>query len=224
MLANKNVVGMLAAAIVLFLGGVYYLSTLVRSAGDFWPFENEPGSLVAGISGLQRDIANLQAEIKKIPEAKERLAGITSEYDLATRVLPRENSPDQLIAAINTKTYQAGVIPTRLVPRAARAPSQPGGRQRGGGSTPSFEEWTFELLITGTYDQIGTFVNYMEEFESTDTARTGSEKRFFQVQSIDITAQDNGLGFIGGSGETGAERQRHQCRLVMQTYRYTGSE
>ncbi|MDR1536038.1 MAG: hypothetical protein LBU64_13285 [Planctomycetota bacterium] len=225
MLANKKLVVPLAVAGALLLGSLYYLSTLAREAGDFWPFVNEPGSLSAGIASLRGDVGKLQEEIKKIPAARERLEAVKVEYDLATRVLPRENSPDQLIAAIRTKAQQAGVIPTQLVPSRSRASAPRGGRNQRGGASGNFEEWTFTLRLEGTYDQIATFVNYMEEFESSSPSRTGSEKRFFQVRDIDISADQNGMGFLGNPGDDGQaaeSRQRHGCSLVMQTFRYTG--
>ena len=198
---------------VLILGSLVYLYFLIQEAGDRWPMENEPGSLVQQIGTLRGSISQLRLQEAQIPERREALAAITVEYELAQTVLPRESSPDQLIAAIRTKAQQAGVIPTSLTPSII----QGGGGGRGGGS--AFEIWRFSLAVGGSYDQIAGFINRMEEFESPDAARTGSERRFFELLEINIDAQDNGLANLGG-GTTAPVS--HSCSLVMQTYRYTG--
>ncbi|MDR1519329.1 MAG: type 4a pilus biogenesis protein PilO [Planctomycetota bacterium] len=228
MLANKNMQIFLAAAALLFLGCGYYLWTQLVAAGDSWPYENEPGSLTAANNALQNEVRRLQEDAKKIPAANESLKTVKADYDLATLVLPRENTPDQLVAAIRTKAEQAGVVLIKLVPSRVGATQGAGARapQRGrGAQAAAFEEWNFSLNIRGTYDQIASFVNHMEEFESSDPNVAGSEKRFFQVRDIDITADQGGLGFFGvaGAGPSTSPRQRHECSLVMQTYRYTGA-
>lgn len=216
---RKRLIRILSGAGVVLLGGLTYLFFQVREAGDLWPYDNEPGTLTRAVSDLENEVRRLEAERAKIPAAREELERITVEYDLATRVLPRQSSPDQLLAAIRIKAVQAGVVPDRVTPNAI-APRQQGARRAGEGA---FEEWSFSLSIKGSYDQIATFVNRMEEFESTDSARINSEKWFFQVKEIDITAEDNGLANLGG-GQVAANAIRHQCNLIMQTYRYTGTE
>lgn len=190
-----------------------YLYTLIEKAGDMWPSLNKPGSLTFVNNRLQGEVNALRQEVAKIPDAEKRLEEISIDYDLAARVLPRESSPDQLIAAIRTKAQQAGVTPSRLTPSVTRA--------RGGkGGEGAFETWRFALSVDGNYDQLATFVNRMEEFDSSDATRTGSEKRFFEVKSITITAQENGLG-----GLTPASVNKpvmHKCTMNMQTYRYIG--
>lgn len=212
MAGNKRFIQIMAVLVVVFGVGVYVLYGQVKRAGDRWPFFQEPGSLTSEIRGIQREIDDLQQKISEIPAARQRLADIKIEYELAGRVLPRESTPDQLIAAIRTKALQSGVIPDRLAPSTT-------GQSRGRGPQASFEEWTFSLSIRGTYDQIGTFINRMEEFEAVDPSKVGSEKRFFRVQNITIGANNSGLGFIGDPEHTG----RHSCTLTMQTYRYTGT-
>jgi Tfp pilus assembly protein PilO len=227
MTTKKNMVAILAVGALALIGGLYYLSTLVAQAGDAWPYEGEPGSLIATIGGLQGDIGRERENVAKIPAAQETLDKLKVDYDLAVRVLPRENSPDQLLAAIRTKAQQVGITPDQIVPSANPGGGGGGGRGGRGGSGTNFEEWSFSLSITGSYDQISSFVNRMEEFESSDAARVGSEKRFFRVVDIDITAQDNGMGFIGsdsGASSSRAGQARHTCKLVMRTYRYIGAE
>ncbi|MCL2000544.1 MAG: type 4a pilus biogenesis protein PilO [Planctomycetes bacterium] len=218
---NVMILGLAAAA---FVGGLVYLFLQIKEAGDFWPYNNEPGTLTHEVNQLTDEVQRLQVEVARIGPAREQLEAIRIEHELASTVLPRESSPDQLVAAIRIKAQQAGVIPDRLIPSAARAPQQPrgGGARRAGGA---FEEWNFSLTIRGTYDQIASFVNRMEEFESVDAEKTGTEKRFFQVQDIEITAEENGLANLGAAAASGPEgRKGHQCILLMQTYRFTGSE
>jgi Tfp pilus assembly protein PilO len=217
--SNKQLTKIIGVMAVLFLGGMVYLYLLIEEAGDFWPHENAPGSLTSDIAKIEAEIQRLRVEVMKIPDAKETLEALKVEYDLAVRVLPRESSPDQLIAAIRTKAQQAGVTPDKLVPSVGGGA---GGRRAA--QSGNFEVWSFSLDIRGSYDQIATFVNRMEEFESNDPTRMGSEKRFFQVNSIDITAEANGMSRLGGVGSAVADTSvGHKAALVMQTYRYTGS-
>lgn len=192
---------------IVVAGLAYYLYTLIDEAGDMWPSLNKPGSLTQINTQLEREVQNLRLEVAKIPEAEEQLAQIMVDFDLATRVLPRESSPDQLIAAIRTKAQQAGVAPSNLQPSIAK------------GRGP-FEVWRFALNLQGSYDQIANFVNRMEEFDSADASQTGSEKRFFELISINMSSQQNGLANLGpGSGRNPI---LHSCTLTMQTYRYLG--
>lgn len=214
---------MVALLAVVFLGGLYYLYTQVKTAGDRWPSLNAPGSLTARINGLQKDIADLKKEVDQIPAAREELAALQVEYELAARVLPSESTPDQLIGAIRTKAQQAGVEPSKLTPTVVK-PRAAASRRRGQQATGKFEEWRFSLTIAGSYDQIANFINRMEEFESNDPQRVGAERRFFQVQSIDIAAAGNGLASLTPASEADRINRRHICNLVMQTYRYTGED
>lgn len=202
----------IAVAAVLFLGGAYYLKTLIQRAGDAWPHVREPGSLTVEIDRLNQDIARLRQEIAKIPDAKEALEIVRTEHELASRVLPRESTPDQLLAAIRTKAAEAGVFPIRLIPSVGQ----------GRGDMSSFEVWGFTLDLTGTYDQIATFINRMEEFESADPSRTGSEKRFFQVNTVTITAAHEGMGFL--PDRLGELSLQHTCHLNMGTFRYISED
>lgn len=199
---------------LLTVGGLYYLYTQVKTAGDRWPYFNKPGTLTNKISSLEREVADLNAEVKKIPAAKERLEALKVEYELAATVLPLESTPDQLLAAIRLKAQQVNITPDSIVPTVVTPRAVKG--------AAAFEEWRFTLALKGTYDQLASFINKMEEFESTDPAKTASGKRFFQVQSIDITAEDSGLANLGGIGAE-QNSKGHQCNLVMQTYRYTGN-
>lgn len=221
---SKNKIRYVIIALgVLFVAGGVYLYTLIGTAGDRWPAYDEPGTLTNDVTRLTASVAQLVKEVAKIPEAKKQLEVLQVEYDLAIRVLPKENSPDQLVGAIRTKAEQAGVKPISLKPSTS---GRAGGGARKGSSGP-FEEWSFGLDIYGTYDQIATFINKMEEFESTDSSQVGSEKRFFRLQDIEITASENGLGNLhplSAVDSNGKPTRAHNCKMTMQTYRYTGED
>lgn len=214
-MGKRQLLILIALLAVILVGSLAILYFQIEQAGDMWPYEDEPGTLTNEINRLDSEVRNLKQEVAKIPAAKERLEQVQIEYDLATRVLPRESSPDQLIAAIRTKAEMVGVIPVSLRPSVS---TPRGGRGASGGA---FEEWSFDLSIQGNYDEIASFVNRMEEFESSDPTRVGSEKRFFEVRSIDIAAKENGMAGLSG---VGSEKYKHACSLNMVTYRYAGSE
>ncbi|MDR1613566.1 MAG: hypothetical protein LBT97_12410, partial [Planctomycetota bacterium] len=72
---SKNSLRIVIAALVIaFVGGLYYLYTQVKIAGDRWPAYNEPGSLTATISRLEREMAELNMEVVQIAAAREELA------------------------------------------------------------------------------------------------------------------------------------------------------
>jgi len=210
----KALIGVLAA---LSLASLVYLYFQVEEAGDMWPSENKPGSLTANINNLQTEITRLRGEVAKIKPAEEQLAIIRADHDIAVRVLPKESSMDQLVAAIGTKAQQSGVFPSSLKPDIVRSGAAARGKKVAGGN---FETLRFTLSIDGSYDQIATFVNRMEEFDSTDAARMASEKRFFEVREITITAAGQGLANL--EPDSIGEPVRHKCDMIMQTYRYTG--
>lgn len=213
-MGKKQLAIVLVIMAVVLIGALVFLYYQIKRAGDMWPHENKIGTLANTISKLETEIHALNQDVAKIPAAKEELEAYRIEYELAGRVLPRESTPDQLLAAIRTKAEQAGITPNRIMPKSGGS-----GGKRG---SSSFEEWSFTLDLVGSYDQIAAFVNRMEEFESADATRTGSEKRFFKISSIAINAEDNGLAALGGSPPESVKG--HKCVLVMQTYRYTGSE
>ncbi len=208
---------------VLILASLVYLYMLISEAGDRWPAYREPGTLTQRLEALDNEVRQLQQQVAQIPVRREILEKLKVEYELASRVLPRESAPDQLLNAIRTKAQQAGVFPNRLTPSvvASAAPrATPGARGARPAAGGTFETWRFSLTLDGNYDQIATFVNKMEEFDSPDAARTGSEKRFFEVKEISITGQESGLANLGP--QAADNPIQHKCNLVMQTYRYTG--
>lgn len=219
-MAKKRLSMVIGFIALLVVGGAVYLYMLIGEAGDRWPSLATAGSLTQQVNQLEREVQNLKAEVAKIPAMEERLAKVRVDFELASRVLPRESSPDQLIAAIRTKAQQANVTPSSVRPNVSRAAPRRNTRGGGGGGGNSFETWTFSLTLQGSYDQIASFVNRMEEFDSADAAQTGSEKRFFELIDIDITAEQNGLANLGPS--SGGNPIMHTCNMTMRTYRYTG--
>ncbi|MCD7896092.1 MAG: type 4a pilus biogenesis protein PilO [Planctomycetaceae bacterium] len=196
---------------VIIVAFTVYLYMLVSEAGDMWPAYRKPGTLAQQLDALDNEVTGLRVQVAQIPGRQEILEKLKVEYEYGARILPCESTPDQLIAAIRTKAQQSGITPNRLQPSVASG-------QAGQGA--NFEVWRFSLNLLGDYDQIATFINRMEEFDSPDAERTGSEKRFFEVREISIKAQDQGLANLG-SGSGGAPVQ-HACNLIMQTYRFIG--
>lgn len=218
--SKKQLTTILAVVGAAVIGGLVYLYMLIGQAGDRWPRHREAGSLTSEVESLTREIQRLRTEVAKIPDAHAQLEAIKIEYELALRVLPKESSPDQLLAAIRTKAQQAGVVPDRVVPAVQRG--QTGARR--GAPTGAFEEWRFTVDIRGTYDQIASFVNRMEEFESSDATTAGSERRFFQVSDISITAEESGMALFPPNFVAVEANRGHKCTLIMQTFRFTGDD
>ncbi|MCC8165095.1 MAG: type 4a pilus biogenesis protein PilO [Planctomycetes bacterium] len=196
---------------VIIVACTVYLYMLVSEAGDMWPAYQKPGTLTQQLAALDNEVMGLRLQVAQIPARQEILEALKVEYEYGSRILPRESSPDQLIAAIRTKAQQSGITPNRLQPSIASGSA---------GQGANFEIWRFSLSLQGDYDQIATFINRMEEFDSPDAERTGSEKRFFEVREINIVAQDQGLANLGA--DAGGAPVQHACNLVMQTYRFIG--
>ncbi len=205
---------------VVIVACTVYLYMLVSEAGDMWPAYRKPGTLTQQLESLDNEVQGLRIQVAQIPGRQDILEALKVEYEYGSRILPRESSPDQLIAAIRTKAQQSGITPNRLQPSIVRGQPAQTGRAGQGGQGANFEIWRFSLNLQGDYDQIATFINRMEEFDSPDAERTGSEKRFFEVREIDIKAQDQGLANLGA--DTGGAPVQHACSLIMQTYRFIG--
>lgn len=215
-----TVFGLIGALVV---GAAVFLYMKISEAGDMWPAKGKPGTLAAQVVKLQKDVTSLREEEKKIEPTKKRRDEVTIDYELAANVLPRESTPDQLIAAIRTKALQSDVLPTRLQHSIQKVRAR-GGRGAAAAAGGAFETWRFTLGLEGNFDQIASFVNRMEEFESTDASRTGAEKRFFEVKEITLTSAGNGLSNLEPDEEKGSGTKpvKHSCTVIMQTYRYTG--
>lgn len=214
--SNRSTI-FIALFLLLSLGLGYYLYTLISIAGDRWPLFEEPGSLTADIKSLTRQIGELKKEEATIPEVKQKLEDLKKEYEVALRVLPTESTQDQLIGAIRLMTQQSKVTLDRINPMPSRASVAAGGK----GAPKLFDSWTASLELHGSYDQLATFVNKLEQFESSDPATGNAQRRFFQVTDIDITSEDGGLAELGDKGYNN-EKKGHACKMVIQTFRYVG--
>lgn len=199
--------------IALTLGGWMY--TQMAHVG-VQPFDHDE-SLRTKVAALDMQIANFQRKIDQIPAKEKEREVLMAEKEKANQLLPKEREPATLLKFIFAKAAEAGVDTRSVIPRAARDSGSRGrvapraGASMGG---PKFEKWMYEIKLSGTYDQIGTFVNKMEEFEIEGTDGLPI-KRFFAVQDIKIDAQDAGVV----EGEF-----KHTANIVMNTYRYTGEQ
>lgn len=245
-LKRNQQIGVLVGAGVLFLGGLVYLGMLMSETGDVWPFYNEPGTHQNDINKLNKSIADLRKKIRDIEDVRLKLKETEQEYRLAVRVLPSENHPDQLLAAIRDKAIQSGAQPNKIVSEIrtgalGMVTGSSGGRnavtataQRSRGAqgmknaSGNFDEWVFTLDMMGTYDQIASFINTMEEFESNDGSQTGSERRFFHINQLELIASYDTLNYVY-TEDTDKKQGNplynlHKCRLAMSTFRYTGND
>ncbi len=211
---SKNILIFVAVLILALIGEGVGLYFQLRHVG-WGPLARYPQSLKAKKDGFQRRINDAQAKIDQIPGREEELATLEKDEKVADQLLPRASRPDELLQFIRRKAKEANVSPQSITPSVSgvgggSAPSSPfGGPGDAGGS--KYQKWSFAIVIKGTYDEIGTFVNKMEEFE---ISLEGSppEKRFFRVTSLDIAATDGGM----------SEGVRHTCNLQVETFRYVG--
>ena len=192
----------IAAFVVITLGLLVWLYFQVAYIG--WePFKGEE-SLARQMEKLDARMQVAQEKIAEIPEKEAEMRRLSDADRSARQLLPRKRHTDELLQAIERKAKESGVLPIAMRPERARGQGMAAG---------DYEEMSFSIEILGTYDQIGTFVNKMEEFEIRGEDNR-LEKRFFAVKDIDLEAQEDGLN-------------RHgilKCSLIMQTYRYTGLE
>lgn len=199
---------------VMMIGLLFWLYTQYSYIG-YQPFDGDPESIRNRIAVLEQQIVGLDAEIAMIPETEKQLAALKKDEAQAKQLLPKENDPAQLLAFINAKAEESEVRPQGITPKKVAAASGGRGRSRAGATAEKFERWQYDMEIIGTYDQIATFINRMEEFEIVlDNGSTERQKRFFAVESLSLEAVSDGMV----QGE-----QEHTARLSMVTYRYTGA-
>jgi len=196
----------IGVALALALCALLYLP---MSKIGIWPFKDE-ASLRAKREKLASEAAVLKKKIsEELPAAKQELERLQPVFATAVLILPQERRPEDLLGAINAKASEAGVTTVSLSPGAvaAKGTEAAGARAPAGkkaATAATHEEWSFKIEIVGTYDQICTFINKMENFE------TAEGKRFFAVKDFAIEAANKGL----------TEDGRHKCNLSMVTYRY----
>lgn len=205
------IIGVFCFAILAMLGWLY----MQMSKVGYKPFKNAD-SIYTKMEVLDQQIAELQMKIDQIPAVKEELRKLEADQDEATQLLPKENDPAELLSFITTKADEVKVKPQRINPSRKTAGGGGGrGRGRGGAKQAGkFEQWIYSMNIIGTYDQLATFINRMEEFVITrsDGSR---EKRFFAVENLNISSEKSGM--VEGEAE-------HTAKITMVTYRYTGGE
>ena len=220
---NKLIITIVASVLVAIgiAVGIYFPMNEI----GIRPFDGNPKNLRKEIEGLKKELDGFQAKIKQIPDAEEKKRLLEPVSQEAAQLLPRERNPIDLIGAIRQKATEAGVITTVINPgkvaavSAAKQGFGPGSRSKAAPVGAAFDEWTFSLELEGTCDQIGLFVNKMEEFEVPGATDGRMEKRFFVVRNISITASRNGLteGVILVEGKP--MTATHKCSLSMVTYR-----
>ncbi|MCX7934021.1 MAG: type 4a pilus biogenesis protein PilO [Planctomycetota bacterium] len=198
----------ISIALALALCALLYLP---MSKIGIWPFMSET-SLRAQQAKLAAEASALREKINRdLPQAKAELEKLRPMYETAVLILPQERRPEDLLGAINAKASEAGVTTISLSPGAVTAKGGAAeGRQIAGKkavAAATHEEWSFKIELLGTYDQIATFINKMENFE------TAEGKRFFAVSDFSIEADNKGL----------TEEGRHKCSLSMVTYRYAAA-
>lgn len=175
------------------------------------PFQG-PESLTTRIEQQQQRLKEAQSKIDQIPDREKELQNLTRIQKKVDQLLPKESTPEQLLLYIQKKAEESGVTPLDIKPAKSRGTARVGGRGRGA-SQQLYEEWTYEMQLLGTYDQLGRFINLIEEFQI--TAPGGQpEERFFNVKELEISADSGGI----------TEGGRHECKLVIQTFRYTGQD
>jgi len=217
---KKLLVTILMIGVVLL--GLFVLLYFQLSSYGWGPMKGDE-SLTTQIDSLKTKLAKEKARIKKIPDVEQQRRELEVDYQVAMQLLPKESSPDELLGFINEKARTAGADIIAIKPSrpaiviedtsASTKKKRTTTKSKKGGSTEKmYEEWTFDMKLLGTYDQLGSFINKMEEFEI--EVPGGVEKRFFAVKAISLKADSGGL----------TEDGRHACSLVMQTFRYLKKE
>lgn len=201
--------GAIFGILLLMLVGFYF--QLARYGwGPFIGKYNPKGknSLQAEIAELNKRMQKADADIAQIVPLQDAIKAMEPDKKVAEQLLPNVITADQIADAIREKAKSSGVFPKRVNAR------KPSGGGRFGGVSEDFEEWDYSIEVTGTYNQIGTFINKMEEFE---VAGEGGkmQRRFFAVKEVDVKP---------GSSATLFDGAEHKCSIVMLTFKYTGEE
>jgi hypothetical protein len=220
---NENVklwitIGANAVVAIGLLVGLYFPMAKI----GIKPFAGA-NSLRTQIETLEKDLKAAKDKIAQIPKVQEDLRRLEPTQKLATQLLPREKSPYELERAIRTKADETGIALNQIKPAQTAGGAGPVlaiGGSRGGASTKAYEEWNFAIDTVGTCDQLGAFINKMEEFEILVDGKP--ESRFFAVKNITLSAALGGMAETDAGAEGDKLKNRHQCGLTMVTYRYTG--
>ncbi len=171
-------------AALLLLGTLACLALLLR----------ESGSLAARTAALRSEVDSLRDAAARSPGAAERLPGSAAEYEAALAALPDSIDAEQCAAELRAAARNAGLTVTELRHETADA---------GQGAEAALALTRFHMLVDGTYDQVGAFVNSIEE-----SGEASAAGRFFAVENLALAARDGGEGCRG--------------TLLVRTYRYAG--
>jgi hypothetical protein len=190
------------AGVALILVGVQvYLMSQLGVA----PLDGEE-SLKTKIKGMESEKSRLE-KIQEVtlPQKEEELDKLMSVSADAIELLPDEVKPEQVMEFIIAKAFEAQVNLLDYSEAKKRRAFSAFGR---GPSNP-WEEIKFELILSGTYDQLALFINYIEIFEM-----QGPEgkpiSRFFAVENPEIEVRQKGVH------ETGF----HEMKVEIVTYKF----
>ncbi|MBN2713371.1 MAG: hypothetical protein JXR97_13205 [Planctomycetes bacterium] len=210
---TKKLVITIVAVAILVLGLLGWTYVQMATIGQE-PFKGED-SIAYKIDTTNVAIGEAQKKIDQIEPKKEEYEKLLVVQDDANQLLPKKRDPAELLNYITQKAKEAKVDAQDVTPKKAKAKGSSGFSGRGASSSgDKFEEWLYEMKVKGTYDEIATFINKMEEFEIREEGEE-PRKRFFAVKEIKLKAQDSGL--VEGDA-------KHTAELVMVTYRYKGDE
>ncbi|MHC4886057.1 MAG: type 4a pilus biogenesis protein PilO [Planctomycetota bacterium] len=166
-----------------------------------------------GEESINAEIAKAETELKRLtklstqelPQAKKELEDLSGMEADARQLLPKVVLTEEVLKFINAKAEEARVEILGIDPTKVKKKS--GGFRRG--PAEPYEEKVYRMIVTGSYDQIALFVNYMEMFElSVDGQKP--EKRFFKIRDIKLHSKELGL----------SETLSHVATLDVATYQY----
>lgn len=164
------------------------------------PFKG-PESIAVQMDEMLNREEQARADIEMIPAKKKELAGYQRDKETAKTLVPADVLPEKMMLLIVSKAREAGVSPTYLKPI--------GHSDDDGDGAEGLEGFSFAMRIKGTFDDIGKFINLLEEFEISGTG--GEQKnRYFEIEKLEINAKKKGMVESGG----------HKVDLLVKTYRY----
>lgn len=179
-------------------GCLGWYAHLAKRAGTGWIGKAGPSSLVSRADRLVRDVERLQSRAANLPEAKKRLETAREEAAGMAAIMARGDDPGTLADTIREQAARAEATPRWIQIRSVPV--------SGGGD---FTAWRYSLFLEGTYDQLASFMNGMEQLDQFRPADPAGGLPFFEITDLNISGN-------------GADAGRHQCTLVMFTYRPDG--
>lgn len=170
-------------------------------------------SPLGGADSINAEIAKADLELnrlnviskKDLPEAVKRLEELDSLKGDAAQLLPVKVLTEEVLRFINAKAEEAQVEILGVDPTKAKKASSGTGRT----VSEPYEEKIYRMIVSGSYDQIALFINYMEMFELSAEGQK-PEKRFFNIKDITLESQELGL----------SEDLNHVATLDIATYEY----